>query len=88
MAAIMVMIVLGQGVRVRVRFASQPPPSLLLRGGWASKRFFVVVRVGLPCCQPVVMMITRDLCRRQWLVHETTSDQRQSNFNAITVASG
>jgi hypothetical protein len=88
MAAITVMTVLVQGVCVRARFASQPPPSLLLRGGWASKRFFVVVRGGLPCCQPVVTRITRHLHGRQWLVHEITSDQRQSSFNAMTVASG
>jgi hypothetical protein len=32
MAAIMVMIVLVQGVRVRTRFASQPPPSFAFKG--------------------------------------------------------
>lgn len=49
MAVSMVIIVLVQGVRVRARFASQPPPSLLLRGGWEAKRFSVVVRGCLPC---------------------------------------
>jgi hypothetical protein len=32
---------------IRARFASQPPRALLLRGGWASKRFLLVVRAHL-----------------------------------------
>jgi hypothetical protein len=32
---------------IRARFASQPPPSFAFKGGWASKRFLLVVALIL-----------------------------------------
>jgi len=47
---------------VRVLLPNRPR-ALLLRGGWASKRFLALVRSHPPCCWHVVMMIIRDLAR-------------------------
>jgi hypothetical protein len=71
---------------VRVLLPNRPRVSLL-RGGWASKRFLVVIRGDLPCCWTVVMMIIRDVARWAAATSVTTScDAAWFYFAILTVS--